>query len=502
MAEIKQLNLTQPIYNPMNDGGESLAENLRKSAEAKFTRQMRAYNQKKMEREEADYRLGKRTENFVFSNYPSSKVQGEFGEAVQNLRFGPGSKNKWREKWKKSVGGNMQGFEQWYATSKASELKGIQRTLVRDPSVFLTEESWTDHINDIVNGMDPNERRLLVGHLQDDPTTYNMFNSVYSPTKDRTVDTILQHFKDDPIAYGALGTAMTVFTGFMLARKGNYKAIGDMIKRKGGILTKQDTFDLPNELKRSFITADKFSEKQLAEMAKRGLISKAQLEALKKGDAVIPDAFMRGGARGKPKTGQMDLFEETIDTGPKTARFINSDINKFVKDGTLSQAQGDQLKGVINKMIRDGEVVSPKALMDKISGKQFSGLRDVLNAKQDIIPGFGPLKNPGLFRGALYAGGLYKAGEYMAEGVGLGETGQTITGMGMSHLAPVAPAMISKVKDVAQDRGISYLVKKLTEAGSWKLAARVASKGLIGGPLGIGLALFDLYTIYNLIKDD
>tara|TARA_E500000305_G_scaffold17979_2_gene13236 strand:+ start:10024 stop:11526 length:1503 start_codon:yes stop_codon:yes gene_type:complete len=497
--EIAPLRLTKVQYNPMEGETVSVADNIRKSAEAKFTRQMRDYNQKKMEREENDYKLGKRTENFVFSNYPSSKVQGEFGEALQNLRFGPGSKSKWREKWKNSVGGNMQGFEAWYGTSKASELKGIQRTLVRDPSQFLTDESWTNHINDIVRNMDPSQRRMMIGHFQDDPTTMNIFNSVYQPSKDRTVDTVLQHFKDDPLIYGSLGTAATIFGGFMLARKGKYKEIGQYIKDKAGIISKDADLDIPTDFRRSFISAKDYTEDQMQKMLDRGLINKAQHQALKNGDSVVPQAFFRG----KTKVGgQLGLFDEAVGNGAKSVRFMQTDVNRYVKDGILNQSQGDQLMGIINDMSRKGELISPRTLMERMSGKKFEGLREVLSAKKDMIPGFGALKNPGFFKGIGLAGGLYYGSSKLAEGMGFGEGGQEIAGVTSSLLAPSLPSMTSKIKEVVDNKGIAYLVKKLSEAGSWKLAARVASKGLLGGPVGWGLAAFDIYTIGSILLRD
>ena len=498
--EIAPLRLTRVQYNPMDGKETNVADNIRKSAEAKFTRQMREYNKKKMEREEENFKLSKRTENFVFSNYPSSKVQGEFGEAVNNLRFGPGSKSKWRDKWKKSVGGNMQGFEAWFNSSKTSELKGVQRTLVRDPSAFLTDESWTNHINDIVNNMDPAQRRMMIGHFGDDPSTMNIFNTVYQPSKDRTIDTVIQHFKDDPLIYGSLGTAATLFGGFMLASKGGYKELGGWIKSKAGIISKDAKLDIPTDLRRSFINAKDYTEDQMQKMLDRGLINKAQLKALKNGDSVVPDAFFRGG---KGKVGeQIGLFDEAVGNGPKTVRFMRTDVTKLVKDGVINQSQGDQLMGIIEDMAKKGDTISPRTLMEKMQGKKFAGLREVLETKKDYIPGFGPLKNPSLFKGMLWAGGLYKGGEFLAESAGLGETGQTITGMGMSHLAPTMPAMTSKIKDVVDRKGIGFLVKKLSEAGSWKLAAKVASKGLVGGPIGWGLAAWDIYTIGSLLLRD
>ena len=86
MSEIKQLNLPVVQYDPMRGlpKQQSLADNLRQVQERKLRNKMGEYQVQKMKRDNEQYLINKRAENFMFSNYPSSKPKGDFTTAFDD----------------------------------------------------------------------------------------------------------------------------------------------------------------------------------------------------------------------------------------------------------------------------------------------------------------------------------------------------------------------------------------------------------------------------------
>ena len=77
MSEIKPMNLSGVSHNPLQGGAASgnntIADRMRANSQLRMAESMNKYKQAQMKRAENDYQIGKKTENFVFSNYPSGK---------------------------------------------------------------------------------------------------------------------------------------------------------------------------------------------------------------------------------------------------------------------------------------------------------------------------------------------------------------------------------------------------------------------------------------------
>ena len=162
--EIRPINLTKQIYDPMQGQAreESLSDKMRKTAERRFQRQMREYQVKKQDRDERDYILKRRAENFVFSNYPSDKAFGDFTTAGAERKFGEGSEDKYLQKWKQQVGGNFGAFQQWYQMSKAKEDAAYWKSFQRNPGKYKTEKEYEKALSNFMNNMTEDEQQRFL----------------------------------------------------------------------------------------------------------------------------------------------------------------------------------------------------------------------------------------------------------------------------------------------------------------------------------------------------
>ena len=162
--EIRPINLTKQIYDPMQGQAreESLSDKMRKTAERRFQRQMREYQVKKQDRDERDYILKRRAENFVFSNYPSDKAFGDFTTAGAERKFGEGSEDKYLQKWKQQVGGNFGAFQQWYQMSKAKEDAAYWKSFQRNPGKYKTEKEYEKALSNFMNNMSEDEQQRFL----------------------------------------------------------------------------------------------------------------------------------------------------------------------------------------------------------------------------------------------------------------------------------------------------------------------------------------------------
>ena len=167
MSEIKPMNLSGVGHNPLGgsaaSGQNSIADKMRANAQLRMVEQMNKYKVQQMKRAESDYQLGKKTENYVFSNYPSGS-KSTWDAGMDGLKFGEGSRAAHLAKWKENVGGNMQGFEAYYQAGKKAEMDGIKKSLIRDPLKF-SEDGWKKHVSKTIASWDPQMRESFMNSL-------------------------------------------------------------------------------------------------------------------------------------------------------------------------------------------------------------------------------------------------------------------------------------------------------------------------------------------------
>ena len=525
MSEIKPMNLSggAGYMNPAmaQQNQESLSDKVRKSNQQKMSATMHKYNVRNQERKEEQYQIGKATENFVFSHYPSSKPGANFEDTIGSLKFGEGTREKHLKKWKEQVGCNMAGFEQWYQASKAAEQKSIQRSLVRDPLIHKTDESYETYVSKVIGKMSPEDRRQFMGSLE--PETLGVVNQYYDAGKayeggewGYTWDKFKQKYEDDKFGYNVAGA--TALGGLAIgariwrnARKGKVDpSIGKFLsKNKGGLLPLEGA---PKLLKDASLSGKGMSKGQIAKLMEDGVITGNEAKALARGERIIPSKVVGGqtikgfGAGGSGATGASKIADEVIDT--KLLPAARLDINKYVRGGVMSQKHGDQLKGLLQTMEKNGEVITPNSLGMKIKegGKKFEGLSEVL--KKNTIKGIGPIKKVGFLKtagvgiGAYYGGAM--AGEGVAKMFGSSEHNAELYGEATGTLTGTAGAMatpfIPKLTQLVKKRGMGWVVQQVGKKAGWQLAARLAAKS-VTGPVGWAMMGLDAYLLYDILKD-
>jgi len=134
-------------------------------------------------------------------------------------------------------------------------------------------------------------------------------------------------------------------------------------------------------------------------------------------------------------------------------------------------------------------------------------LTTALDKGQDVMKGFGPIKNPGIMLGMAVAGGTVLGVSQLGQMAGMDENDALAAGYTAAIPSQAYPIYYKKIKDVIQKKGSAYVMKKIMEKGSWKLAARIAGSTLLTGSgygtaFGIGLLGWELMNIYSLLTEE
>ncbi len=471
MAEIKPMNLPEVNYDPMRGlpQQESLADKLRKAKQSKLLRTMNELKVREGQRAEKDYAINKRAENYIFSNYPSSKMKGDFTTAFQNRKFGPGSREVELEKWRNAVGGNYAAFQQWYDAGKKAENEALYKSFYKNPAKYKSDKAYKKAISDWMNGMSDVEQQQILNEAPAEVLQILQENwdaSKVPPFTRLRKNLTFGMGEDDDSAMPelALGTAATI---------------------AGGVLAKR--FGLPIG---QFLRGNRALAGNLDEIAKKARVVAGKSTA---------------------KAGQqMDMFGDAI---PFTKiKDINSQLAKLVKNGSMNRADAAKLRGVIRGISDRGEKLTGEAIGKalKDGGKKFESLRNSLSNTN--LSSIGPLRTTSLLRGMSTGLGL----------AGLGYAGARMLGEDPEDASTVSAALgtagavtnfpgivdgIGAVKKVIDKKGIGYVMKKIASVGGVKLLGSFGMKAILGGT-GIGaiasgaLLANDLRVIYNILSDD
>jgi len=528
MSEVKPMNLSGVSHNPLQGGAASgnntIADRMRANSQLRMAESMNKYKQAQMKRAENDYQIGKKTENFVFSNYPSGK-DATWANATDGLKFGEGSRSGHLARWKEKVGGNLQGFEQYYQAGKQAEMDGIKKSLIRDPLKY-SEDGWKKHVSKTIAGWDSDTRESFMNSL--DTETRGNLMQVYDPDSQLSWGEYGSRFIDDnfgmddnpgkTVMAGAAGIAALgggAYLGYKALRRGNIPDIPGGGGGVGGQSQKllQGMKQLGSGAKR--LNGKSMSKGEIAKMMNSGEINASQAKILARGGSVN-----FGGSQG-------ELFARG-ETAPKLQRLLGEpisenaikDIPKYLKsarlDGKLTQSSADQLQGIINTLQKSGKVVNTNNISTAIMRLGPKGGALVTQLGKGKI-NLGPIKGLGFTKGIATAIGLHTGMSYgirnMAEMMGATENNAEAYGdaAGAATAAvgvPAAPHVIAKLKDVYSKKGGSYIIKKLGSKIGMKAAARIVGKGFLAsmtgpaaGVVGYGLLAADAYMIYDALSD-
>lgn len=447
MAEIKPMNLPGVSFDP-RDGlpqQKTLAENLRGVAERKFMRQMQQYNIKKSQREEEAYNLNKKAENFIFSNYPSSKAFGDFTTANEERKFGAGSEEKYMKQWKEQVGGNYGAFQQWFQASKAKEDASYWKSFQRNPGKYKTEKQYKKAISDYMNSMDNDEQQRF---LADAPPEIQSLMSEYWDANDSNlfgVDTkdILTGAGLTTLAGGAIYGASQMF--------GATRAAGKIFKRN------------------------------------------------------IDDLAKKAGNLGK----EVDRVDDFIGPGIAHNKLgqVNRSLNKMVKANKMNKSDADAFTKLLDDMAKSGKTVNAKSIENALL-KDKDKYESLINAiSKSRISSIGPLSLGGLAtKLGMGMGVAVGASQYMDDGNMYDTIGGGFAAGDLARRGINVFDVARRAKQVKDKMGTAKFTKFLMKKGGTKLLAGMAGKALLGatGPMALVSGAFlisDIMLLNDILSD-
>lgn len=447
MAEIKPMNLPGVSFDPRQGlpQQKTLSENLRGVAERKFMRQMHKYNIRKNQREEEAYNLNKKAENFIFSNYPSSKAFGDFTTANEERKFGAGSEEKYMKQWKEQVGGNYGAFQQWFQASKAKEDASYWKSFQRNPGKYKTEKQYKKAISDYMNSMTTDEQQRF---LADAPPEIQSVMQEYWDANDSNlfgVDTkdILTGAGLTTLAGGAIYGASQMFGGTRFAGKVFKKNIDDIAKK-----------------------------------------------ASKLGEAKMADDFIGPGIAHN-KLGQ-----------------VSRSLNKMVKANKMNKSDADAFTSLLDDMSKSGKTISAKSI-EKALLKDKDKYESLINAiSKSRISSIGPLSLGGLAtKLGIGMGVAVGASQYMDDG-DLGDTiGGGFAAGDLARRGINVFDVARRAKQVRDKMGTAKFTRFLMKKGGVKLLGGMAGKALLGAsnPLTMmisgGILISDIMLLNDILSD-
>ena len=483
--EIRPMNLTRVSYDPGRGQPreESLSEKMRKSAERKFMKQMQQYNLKKMQREDENFLINKKAENFIFSNYPSSKPKGDFSVAFDNRKFGPGSREKLLAEWKEKVGGNYQAFQSWYESSKQAEDQALYKSFYKNPAKYKSDKAYKNAISNWMNSMDADEQQEILNNapaevLQIINSNWKSADEGFFNRLGRNLGVGEADADDDSMVpeLAATGVAIGSGLGYLgskgrLAGKG-LQQLAKIMPMPGARTTK----NIESVFSKGKLSADEVLKK-----------ATDKLDDIKSTKAnVIPHKNIRG---------------------------FQKNLNELVKQGGLESADAKKFKGVIDKIIRSGKELNVENIGKAIKegGDEMQSLRRGLDRLN--VSSIGPIRMSSLKSSLGLAAGVgvisYGAARAMGYSDEQAKELAGATGFGASQLNPAGMRQVAgKVRDVIKKKGAGYVMKKIAAKGGIRLLGSVGAKALlgtatpVGSAIAAGLLATDLYAIYNILSDD
>tara|TARA_R100000152_G_scaffold19466_1_gene11779 strand:- start:1932 stop:3383 length:1452 start_codon:yes stop_codon:yes gene_type:complete len=480
MSEIKQLNLPVVQYDPMRGlpKQQSLADNLRQVQERKLRNKMGEYQVQKMKRDNEQYLINKRAENFMFSNYPSSKPKGDFTTAFQNRKFGPGSREVLLKEWKENVGGNFGAFQQWYDAGKKAEDQALFKSFDRNPAKYKSDKAYKKAISDWMNGMPEAEQQQILNDAP--PEVRAILNENWDAANEKWYEKLERNLgmgdedKDDDswLPEAALVGLGGVGLGILGAKGKVVKKAVDLVTKSGSLKGR--------------------ALKNVDELTKGSKIEKEIAE------------------KGINRASDYRKFRASQEIPHKAFETLDRDLAKLVQDGGMNRSDAKKFKAVINQLVKSGKEVNAESIGNalKQGGREkYGSLMKSLNSynKSSI----GPIRTTGLLRGMGYGLGTSIAVNQGLQAMGMDEekAGAWGNAMGALPIATNPAGMYQAIQKLADKKGRGYIMKKIAAKGGVKLLSSLAAKTVLGAT-GWGavpaaaLLTYDLYTIYDLLKDE
>jgi len=481
---MSELNIPVPQHNPLSGQSNTLADNVRKAEELKLKRATAKAAQRKDKIMMDEYWTKKKTENYVFSHYPSgSHVDWQRG--YNGLKYTAANKAKHRRDWLSSVGGNLAGFEQYWQQGHKAEMEGLKKSLIYDPSSRKTPKAWNKYVTDTMGAWGAQERSLFFNNM--DAETRQYTNAVYTPDEFRDIGEKFDRAKQNIGIWAdewlpGMDTTGQVATTVGATTAGGYalKKAWDWFKDRG-----EDIEDVADDIK----------------TGTKGAVS---------GDDAS-DAFK------KIFRTQSGLSDDILNHDALTrARAI---AGKLEQSGDLSEAGFRQLQKIIRDLQGKGKDVTTRAIYEGVQalGDKGEGLLRTLSQHADEI-GFKGWKNAiaggvGGIAGGMTAGYLTdKAVTSLVGGKNAEEWGDV--GSATATLFTTGPAMTATniIKDKIEKHGAKKVLMHIGKVAGWRKLSGLMAKQGIGHLFGIGTGslgyaatgaflLGDVLYIKSIIED-
>ena len=522
MSEVKPMNLSGVSHNPLQGGAArgSVSEDFREAerirlakrqlsnqehrsaqqliiqkAQLGMQQQMNEYRVKAMERAEQDYQKKKLAENYIFSNYPQPGQRTLDSFLKDGLTYGIGGYQKAKEKWVREVGPHSwQAFEKHYQGLKQAEMQNLQNSMLYDSRSNMTEGQHRKKYQEMLQKMDPASRQNFLNSL--DGSTRQIIESKFPMHKDvgrRWEDFVTDTglwIGENPIKTTLGGASAIIATGFAL-RGAPVKLVNALFRNNGKV-----TKEMPEIFKNASIKMGDKTGKGVISLedidiaVKDGALTKAQAKILKDGGRVVPEMF-----KGKPGPVSNMIGPERV--SHKNIPKVKEDINALMKDGVLDQKHADQLKGVIDDIVRKGDDLTSENVGKYLAKKpdQFKGLIKSLEhgTSSGLMQKLGGFSASGIVKGigtlgvgiagasALEAGFEAMAGDDNPNQ----ETWGDIGNVGGFNVGAGALGAIRTIQNKINTHGLAKVMQMVAKKGGPKLAARLLAKGALTGT-GVG----------------
>ena len=449
---MSELNIQIPQHNPLaGQKPSSIADNYRKGEELKLKQQVANVQMRGAKRAEQDYWLKKRTENYVFSHYPSGS-QAHWSKGLSGLKFTPSNKHNLQNEWKTQVGGNQAGFEQFYQMGKKTEMEGLKKSLIFDPSSHMTKTSWEKMVTETIDEWDSYDRSQWFNNMDAETRLY--VNGVYKPDEFRPLSEKFSRIGED------LGNWSDEWLGGL--RFGDLKvpAIAG-VSYAGWRKLKSMGAEVADDIGD---TAD---------------------ELIKKGKNLIPsdDIFNQ-----LYRTGSGGVTEDIL--GSNELKAISQRANRMLKAGDMEIDVYKQFMKVVGDIRKSGKDVTTKGIWEGVQalgeGGEKLGRALKENHSRLGLKGFGIAAGGGL-AGGMAAHALTKEAVTALAGGKNAEAWGEVAGAGVTPftIGPSAAAT-TVIRDKIKQHGVKKVLLHIGKKAGWRKLGQLMAKQGIGHLFGIG----------------
>ena len=516
MAEIAPLNLTTVPYNPKGAlPEEDMSTTIRRNRETALKNALTKFQIVNAKENYSALQKQKRTDAFI--NKHGDMLFNNTSNALDPNSFNfssPEGRQQLLKQWRAEVGGNYQGFNAFVEMGTAGEQKSAIRNLMAARENFRSDKQYKKWVNQQLHDLPDDERERLFSLLGDD--AYGLVSDLYDldygwQGLGREAQDI---WEDNPFMVTAGGAALTGITALLGARGLKARRLAEKLRKTGKKRRKKGKKKGPAGAQNALVPVGPGGAGGVGGAGGQpvGLLPRQRGLPPHRGPKMLPrspeDIARRARARAKGLDPDMEISANIVSSGvaPTPMNKVNvlrKEWSDAVKTGALTQGEAKAFNKALDSVLKKGAPIHFQTLLPALREQQGAG---------NLIRRWGS----GAFKwGALPMAGL-GAGSAVGGGIGsmFGEKGEQIGDvLGGTAGMVGANAVWNTVSDVVSRRGMPWVMKRIVSKGGPTLALRVLGKGALGTiggafsgglatAVAMGLAVGDLYLIYDILKDE